>query len=129
MAEGQGHVELATFLRAGQGWDEACLRELSKLLGVDVATAWTGGMLQQGQPADGTAADVRARRVGAVIVRVAGLPWSPASHSVFPPAARMQAVSLLRECALVVRRCELLAGTEFETHVVNGLLACLVSDA
>ena len=63
------------------------------LLGRDVATAWTGGMLHQGPPADDTAADVRARRVGVGIVRVAGLPWSRASHCLFPPAARAQAVS------------------------------------
>ena len=129
IAERKGHAEVAAFLHAGQGWDDACLRELSKLLGVDVATAWTGGMLQTGLPADGTAADMRARRVGAGIVRVAGLPWTPSSHCLFPAAARMQAVSLLRDCALVVRRCDLLAGTEFEAHVVNALLAWLVCDA
>ena len=120
VADGRGHAEVAEFLRAAQLWDKACLDELSALLGLEVATAWTGGMLQQGPPADDTAANVRARCVGAGIIRVAGLPWSRASHSLFPPVARTQAVSFLLDCALVVRRFGL------PTLVVEELLACLV---
>ncbi len=120
VAEEQGHAEVAEFLRAAQLWYKACLDELSSLLGLEVATAWTVGMLQQDPPAHDTAAHVRARCVGAAIIRVAGLPWSRASHRLFSPAARTQAVSLLLDCALVVRRSGL------PTLVVEELLACLV---
>ncbi|EOD15466.1 hypothetical protein EMIHUDRAFT_370677, partial [Emiliania huxleyi CCMP1516] len=92
-ANSQGHADLAAWLVASRGWTP--LAHLETLTAARATSLLrSGASLHEGEPTP-----LRRAAGGegetAALVRRAAAPWSPASHSLFPAAARARAALLV----------------------------------
>ncbi|EOD35292.1 hypothetical protein EMIHUDRAFT_363053, partial [Emiliania huxleyi CCMP1516] len=89
-----GHADLAAWLVASRGWTP--LAHLETLTATRATSLLRGGAsLHEGEPTPLQRAAGGAGEAAALIRRAAA-PWSPASHSLFPAAARARAALLVR---------------------------------
>ena len=94
VATEDGHADLAAWLVASRGWTP--LAHLETLTAARATSLLRGGAsLHEGEPTPLRRAAGGAGEAAALIRRAAA-PWSPASHSLFPAAAREYAVTVMR---------------------------------
>merc|ERR1712153_184596 len=94
IANSQGHADLAAWLVASRGWTP--LAHLETLTAARATSLLrSGASLHEGEPTPLRRAAGGAGEAAA-LVRRAVAPWSPASHSLFPAAARAYAVMVMR---------------------------------
>ncbi|EOD36593.1 hypothetical protein EMIHUDRAFT_362334, partial [Emiliania huxleyi CCMP1516] len=92
-ATSAGHADLAAWLVASRGWTPlAHLETLTAARALSLLRS--GASLHEGEPTPLQRAAGGEGEVAA-LVRRAAAPWSPASHSLFPAAARAQAALLV----------------------------------
>ncbi|EOD06387.1 hypothetical protein EMIHUDRAFT_359590 [Emiliania huxleyi CCMP1516] len=111
-----GHADLAAWLVASRGWTPlAHLETLTAARALSLLRS--GASLHEGEPTPLRRAAGGEGEVAA-LVRRAAAPWSPASHSLFPAAARARAALLILSIYEIHERHELdSAGT------TNGIAA------
>ncbi|EOD14056.1 hypothetical protein EMIHUDRAFT_356702, partial [Emiliania huxleyi CCMP1516] len=89
----EGHADLAAWLVASRGWTP--LAHLETLTAARAtALLRSGASLHEGEPTPLRRA-AGGEGEAAALVRRAAAPWSPASHSLFPAAARARAALLV----------------------------------
>ncbi|EOD37256.1 hypothetical protein EMIHUDRAFT_362191 [Emiliania huxleyi CCMP1516] len=93
-ANRQGHADLAAWLVASRGWTP--LAHLETLTAARAtALLRSGASLHEGEPTPLRRA-AGGEGEAAALIRRAAAPWSSASHSLFPAAARARAALLVR---------------------------------
>uniref|UniRef100_A0A0D3JBC8 Uncharacterized protein n=1 Tax=Emiliania huxleyi (strain CCMP1516) TaxID=280463 RepID=A0A0D3JBC8_EMIH1 len=93
VANRAGHADLAAWLVASRGWTP--LAHLETLTAARATSLLrSGASLREGEPTPLQRAAGGAGEAAA-LVRRAAAPWSPASHSLFPAAARARAALLV----------------------------------
>ena len=94
IANSQGHADSAAWLVASRGWTP--LAHLETLTAARATSLLRGGAsLHEGEPTPLRRA-AGGEGEAAALVRRAAAPWTPASHSLFPAAARARAALLVR---------------------------------
>ena len=94
MANNRGHADLAAWLVASRGWTP--LAHLETLTAARATSLLrSGASLHEGEPTPLQRA-AGGEGEAAALIRRAAAPWSPASHSLFPAAAREYAVTVMR---------------------------------
>ncbi|EOD11325.1 hypothetical protein EMIHUDRAFT_357793 [Emiliania huxleyi CCMP1516] len=92
-ANSRGHADLAAWLVASRGWTP--LAHLETLTAARATSLLrSGASLHEGEPTPLRRA-AGGEGEAAALVRRAAAPWSPASHSLFPAAARARAALLV----------------------------------
>ncbi|EOD33603.1 hypothetical protein EMIHUDRAFT_363890, partial [Emiliania huxleyi CCMP1516] len=93
VATEEGHADLAAWLVASRGW--APLAHLETLTAARATSLLrSGASLHEGEPTPLRRA-AGGEGEAAALIRRAAAPWSPASHSLFPAAARARAALLV----------------------------------
>ncbi|EOD30835.1 hypothetical protein EMIHUDRAFT_365236, partial [Emiliania huxleyi CCMP1516] len=93
VATEEGHADLAVWLVASRGWTP--LAHLETLTAARATSLLrSGASLHEGEPTPLRRA-AGGEGEAAALVRRAAAPWSPASHSLFPAAARARAALLV----------------------------------
>ncbi|EOD07723.1 hypothetical protein EMIHUDRAFT_359185 [Emiliania huxleyi CCMP1516] len=93
-ANSEGHADLAAWLVASRGWTP--LAHLESLTAARATSLLrSGASLHEGEPTPLRRA-AGGEGEAAALIRRAAAPWSPASHSLFPAAAREYAVMVMR---------------------------------
>ncbi|EOD05501.1 hypothetical protein EMIHUDRAFT_351152 [Emiliania huxleyi CCMP1516] len=93
VANSRGHADLAAWLVASRGWTP--LAHLETLTAARATSLLrSGASLHEGEPTPLRRA-AGGEGEAAALVRRAAAPWSPASHSLFPAAARARAALLV----------------------------------
>ena len=94
VATEEGHADLAAWLVASRGWTPlAHLETLTAARALSLLRS--GASLHEGEPTPLQRA-AGGEGEAAALIRRAAAPWSPASHSLFPAAARAYAVMVIR---------------------------------
>ena len=94
IANSRGHADLAAWLVASRGWTPlAHLETLTAARALSLLRS--GASLHEGEPTPLQRA-AGGEGEAAALIRRAAAPWSPASHSLFPAAARARAALLVR---------------------------------
>ena len=94
VANRDGHTDLAAWLVASRGWTPlAHLESLTAARALSLLRS--GASLHEGEPTPLQRA-AGGEGEAAALIRRAAAPWSPASHSLFPAAAREYAVTVMR---------------------------------
>ncbi|EOD20203.1 hypothetical protein EMIHUDRAFT_369223, partial [Emiliania huxleyi CCMP1516] len=89
----EGHADLAAWLDASRGWTP--LAHLETLTAARATSLLrSGASLHEGEPTPLQRA-AGGEGEAAALIRRAAAPWSPASHSLFPAAARARAALLV----------------------------------
>ena len=92
-ANSRGHADLAAWLVASRGWTPlAHLETLTAARALSLLRS--GASLHEGEPTPLQRA-AGGEGEAAALIRRAAAPWSPASHSLFPAAARARAALLV----------------------------------
>merc|ERR1712153_64454 len=93
IATEEGHADLAAWLVASRGWTP--LAHLETLTAARATSLLrSGASLHEGEPTPLQRA-VGGEGEAAALIRRAAAPWSPASHSLFPAAARARAALIV----------------------------------
>ena len=93
VATEEGHADLAAWLVASRGWTPlAHLETLTAARALSLLRS--GASLHEGEPTPLQRA-AGGEGEAAALIRRAAAPWSPASHSLFPAAARARAALLV----------------------------------
>ena len=93
IATEEGHADLAAWLVASRGWTPlAHLETLTAARALSLLRS--GASLHEGEPTPLQRA-AGGEGEAAALIRRAAAPWSPASHSLFPAAARARAALLV----------------------------------
>ena len=93
LANSRGHADLAAWLVASRGWTP--LAHLETLTAARATSLLrSGASLHEGEPTPLRRA-AGGEGEAAALIRRAAAPWSPASHSLFPAAARARAALLV----------------------------------
>ncbi|EOD05751.1 hypothetical protein EMIHUDRAFT_359788 [Emiliania huxleyi CCMP1516] len=93
-ANSRGHADLAAWLVASRGWTPlAHLETLTAARALSLLRS--GASLHEGEPTPLQRA-AGGEGEAAALIRRAAAPWSPASHLLFPAAARARAALLVR---------------------------------
>ena len=93
IANSRGHADLAAWLVASRGWTPlAHLESLTAARALSLLRS--GASLHEGEPTPLRRA-AGGEGEAAALIRRAAAPWSPASHSLFPAAARARAALLV----------------------------------
>ena len=93
IANRDGHADLAAWLVASRGWTPlAHLESLTAARALSLLRS--GASLHEGEPTPLQRA-AGGEGEAAALIRRAAAPWSPASHSLFPAAARTRAALLV----------------------------------
>ena len=93
IANSRGHADLAAWLVASRGWTP--LAHLETLTAARATSLLrSGASLHEGEPTPLRRA-AGGEGEAAALIRRAAAPWSPASHSLFPAAARARAALLV----------------------------------